>query len=166
MDSLAGLELDHAATRVNKRKTSRFIRTSIPVCALLVQNTVTALLATDGVAALESNFGIAVTAQVLDAAVGVLEGVLVCDLEASVVVGLLLRHDCDVCDEYYRRLGEGSRRIQERCGLGRTSGRRRRRSATTATRVPLPIKSVVPISNADQLNSFPYRSCLLRPCYP
>ena len=66
----------------------------IPVGALLVQNTVTALLATDGVAALERDFGIAVTAQVLDAAVGVLEGILVRDLEASVVVGLLLRHDC------------------------------------------------------------------------
>ena len=68
----------------------------MPVGALFVENTVTALLATDGITALESNFGIAVTAQVLDAAVGVLEGVLVCDLEASVVVGLLLRHDCDV----------------------------------------------------------------------
>jgi hypothetical protein len=66
----------------------------IPVGALLVQDTITALLATDGVAALERDFGIAVTAQVLDAAVGVLEGVLVGDLEASVVAGLLLRHGC------------------------------------------------------------------------
>lgn len=66
----------------------------IPVGALLVQDTVTAFFATDGIAALERDFSIAVTAEVLDAAVGVLEGVLVCDLEAGVVAGLLLRHDC------------------------------------------------------------------------
>ena len=96
MDCLAGLELDHAATKVRNGRRAARSREDIPVGALLVQNTVTALLATDGVAALESNFGIAVTAQVLDAAVGVLESVLVGDLEASVVVGLLLRHDCGV----------------------------------------------------------------------
>lgn len=66
------LKLDHPAQDIRHY----FIlctNSSSPVCPLLVQYPVTALLASDRVAALERDLGIAVTAEVRDWSTGVLE---------------------------------------------------------------------------------------------
>lgn len=55
----------------------------LPIRALLVQNTVSALFAPNGVALLQDDFGIAVTAEVVDGFRGIFEGAAACDVEAA-----------------------------------------------------------------------------------
>lgn len=70
----------------------------MPVCALFVQNAVTAFLATDGVAALEGDFGVAITAEVGNRAVSIFHSSsVVAGLESS-VSRVLLGHFCDRTD--------------------------------------------------------------------
>lgn len=64
---------------------------SSPVGALFVQHTVATLLATDGIATLESDLGIAVAAEVGDRPISVLDVCLAAALEPSIACALLLR---------------------------------------------------------------------------
>lgn len=85
------LKLDHSAhyTVSSHRSQSSFspARANSPVRPLLVQHTVPALLAADGIAALQRDLVVAVAAQVVHRALGIFIGVAD-DLEAAVGVGV------------------------------------------------------------------------------